>query len=138
MREHYYHLFGKWRTGVYLGEHEPFTMTNLLRAISSGTSFMTNGPALWFELAPGPPGSENSISCQALSSPEFGPLEKMRIFYGRTGDNEETTLYDQQYQDGVYSDRQEIPVATDTAAGYFRCEVCTGSGKMAFSNPIWI
>ncbi len=138
MREHYYHLFGKWRTGVYLEEHEPFSMTNLLHALTSGNSFMTNGPALRFELVSGRSGSKNSISCELLSSPEFGPLERLRVFYGRTGDSEETSLIDQFYQAAEYGDRQEIPVAPDTAAGYFRCEVYTGYGKMAFSNPIWI
>jgi len=142
MREHYYHLFGKWRTGIYLPAGDQFNLSNMLQALSSGNCYMTNGPALLFESKQETGSDLQSdllqIHCQIRSAKEFGSLRRLHVLRGRYSTGLEKTIVEKNYDDNVYEDNQMITVTTPEDTGYYRCEVYTDCGKMAFSNPVWI
>ena len=144
MKEHYHHLFGKWRTGIYMGSSS-FTLENCLAVIKEGNCFMTNGPALQFMAQddPGwfPMGSNCSrIKCLRLevkSTNEFSAIEKTRIFYGIIGNSKESIIFEKNPEKKCYYFEQEFEPSVQHDAGYFRAEVYTESGYQALSNPIW-
>jgi len=144
MRENYLHLFGQWRTGVYM-ETEKRTMAGILNAIRRGTCFMTNGPALSL-MAKDDQGWQQSgkqlknitrIKLQARSSPEFSALKSVKIFIGFTGSKHESNLYQDDLDQQHYEYQKEIDFLPEKRNGYFRAEIVTQSGRMALSNPVW-
>jgi len=141
MREHYYHLFGKWRTGVYLKPGTEFTLSNLLQAFATGSCFMTNGPALSFQVKTGVDplsrSGSRTLMFSALSSKEFGALTRIRVMQGIAGEDKETQLIDAALENGTENYQSSHTVRHNTASCYYRCEIYTNLGKMAISNPIW-
>ncbi len=142
MREHYYHLFGKWRTGVYLQPGTEFTLQNLLRAIATGRCFMTNGPAVSFQVKANPDSpslsSKRTIECSALSSKEFGMLRRIRVIKGIVGQDKETQVVDEILENSTENFQASYTFSHNAGSCYYRCEIYTVSGKMAFSNPVWL
>ncbi len=141
MREHYYHLFGKWRTGIYLEPDIEFTLINLLNALRTGNYFMTNGPALLFKSGVEAPSAytddKSRIRCHALSSKEFGALKKIRVLQGMVGADMEKVIIEEEFGNDTESYKKNFALAPAGKSCYYRCEIFTDSGRMAFSNPIW-
>ena len=133
MREHYYHLFGRWRTGVYLEDGDAFSLTSLLKAMNTGNCFMTNGPAIHFSA-----GTDSvSLRSRIASSPEFGLITHVRIIEGIIGSDHESVIQEKRYEPAAGSDDWSLPVTDTKQAVYYRSEVSTEKNRMAFSNPIW-
>ena len=144
INEHYQHLFGKWRTGVYLNNN-PIGIPPILNSIRQGNCFVTDGPALQFKVLSGeswhPMGSTGvtpiKIHLMARSSPEFNSLATVKIFIGSFDSGTEKILIDESFKDERFEYDQTIPLKQVIEKGYLRAEVCTKSGSMALSNPIW-
>jgi hypothetical protein len=140
MREDDLHLFGKWRTGLYTKNDEK-RMDQILEAMQTGNCFMTNGPALQLTASETSMGGTvnvlTSLSLEALSTPEFGTIGLVQVFYGNKTENKEHVIYQKRFTDKVLQYSETIKVSDDTP-GYVRCEVQTITGCQALSNPIWI
>lgn len=144
MEENYYHLFGVWRTGVYL-KSENIGINSILQSIISGNCFLTNGPALKFEAISGKNkfdmGSHcdriDTININAVSSSEFGKIAKLTVFHGIIGGNSEKIIYQKDYPNTFYEYNLNFGIEQNKMNGYFRCEVETEKNKLALSNPIW-
>lgn len=144
MRENNSHLFGIWRTGVYLNEQ--FTITEILKSFSYGTCFMTNGPALQFTALMGQDwypsgGSYKNISklrIESLSTPEYSYITKVKIFIGFFEEKKEQIYIDLEVPDNTLHHIHEIDFPEIKQEGYTRVEITTAEGYQAFSNPIWI
>ena len=89
MRENYHHLFGKWRTGVY-STYKHVSNDKVLRAITEGNCFITNGPAvnleahidgIWRYM-----GSRckdiSELKISACTTEEFGSLKRIMLEVG--------------------------------------------------------
>jgi hypothetical protein len=133
MREHYYHLFGRWRTGVHLEDDTPFSLDSLLKAINTGKCFMSNGPALFFSTE----NDGSSLRCRIATSAEFGLISRVKIIRGIIGDDRETVVQEKHYEPHTGSDDWSLPVVLAERTAYYRCEVITEKNRMAFSNPVW-
>ena len=144
MRENYYHLFGNWRTGVYIPDGR-INLDTLLSALKSGNCFMTNGPALLFELHDKKDsywmGEEclNPINCviKARSTGEFGAVESIKLFVGSLDKKMESLFYLESLPGDNIEYHQEINLKNIPKRGYFRIEVTTKLNFQALSNPIW-
>jgi hypothetical protein len=144
LRENYLHLFGYWRTGVYLPDGEQ-TMSSILEAMCNGACFMTNGPALSLQA-----GDQNTwqhpggrlanisrIRLAARSSQEFSALRTVTLLSGFTGAAHERLFFQREFEPEQYDYEQEIDFSSQGRNGYIRAELITRSGKQALSNPIW-
>ena len=144
MRENDLHLFGKWRTGVYMDD-KVMTIKNVLNQMVSGNCFLSNGPALQMKVqsqgAWYPMGSfciEPSIlRIELLSTPEFSTLQNIRIFIGDINRSEEKSLFKKEFGDNIFHTSNEITLSDLPAQGYLRAEVRTLDGFESLSNPIW-
>lgn len=133
MRENDYHLFGVWRTGVFL-DGLPATITTVLEKIKSGNCFLTNGPAL--RLNANRSGNlKYQITIQARSGKEFGSLKTVKIIVGYCDTGKEEPLSTFSCQPGFFTEHS-IPI--EGSADYVRAEVTTSQRKMGISNAIWL
>lgn len=144
MRENYKHLFGKWRTGIYL-ESKAYDISSILEAMRNGNCFMTNGPALqlslradkdWIRMGGDCP-SPTKVKISALSTAEFSNLSSIKLFIGDLIKKEEFIIYNKDTDNNVYEFEQEIPLSNLPDSGYIRLEIKTAENHQAFSNPIW-
>jgi len=143
--ENYYHLFGKWRTGVFL-ESDTIETNSILQSIKKGNCFLTNGPALQFNALSN--GSKVSMGCSCSnieqlrisvnSSSEFGEIGKIKIVYGSFSDKKEKILFQKMLDNKNLNYNLEYELKEKFGSGYFRCEVTTTLNNIAVSNPIWI
>jgi len=145
MREHYHHLFGHWRTGVYC-QGQKLQPENLLDAMAAGKCYMSNGPALRFTGV-----DENNIihhsgdtvrnlkkiKVESRSSEEYGKLTTIIVYYGNTDMKSEVCWFTKQIPEGVLDFEEELSIQSVDYPGYFRMEVFTEKGFTALSNPIW-
>jgi hypothetical protein len=146
MRENTYHLFGKWRTGVYLDSSKK-DIAVILRQIKAGSCFMTNGPALDMQVEAGgkwrPMGAVCSkpsrIRISILSTAEFSWLKEVHILVGNTSTQAESILYTKTIKENTYHFATEVLLADQPlAGGYLRTEAITQENFKAYSNPVWI
>ena len=143
MRENKYHLFGKWRTGVYLPEG--FSLNGILEAFRQGNCFMTNGPALRFTALVGQNwrstgGSYKNITklkIESLSTPEYSGINSIKIFQGLHGKKEESIFAQLETPPQQMHHVWELEFSKKQHAGYLRTEIMTEAGYQAYSNPIW-
>ena len=144
MRENYFHLFGKWWTGVFVDsiENDGDKVVSRLR---EGNCYLSNGPAIkmhaysaekWF-----PMGSNCSVphklKLACLSSEEFSELKEVIFIIGNIEKKVEIEYFKHTFTESVYNFSKEINLKSLPEKGYFRTEVNTVSGHQAFSNPIW-
>ena len=148
IKEHGDQLFGKMRTGVYTSE---FTQEALLKALESGHSIATDGPAVNFTEE----NSEKSIigSCLstvsknfsliAVSTPEFGTLKNITITAGIKGDNFEKVIFSAD-SSNEYRFKKNFEFSTDRDA-YIRAEIwtnplnsCDKRSHFCLTNPFWL
>jgi len=144
MRENYNHLFGKWRTGIYLNHKKP-DIYSILESLRSGNCFMTNGPALIVEIydknkrymmgdhCPSPIRARIEVK----STEEFGPLSSIKIIIGDIDKGLESTYYKDNIDLARFEYDQQISLSNIPEKGYLRVEVKTEENYQALSNPIW-
>ncbi len=138
------HLHGVWRTGVYA--EQPATVETLINALHSGAVFCTNGPALEMEAA-GPNGRRpmgsvgaqaKQIRIRALSSAEFGSLDRFLLWGGKDG--RETVIYEHHFSDIPLAWDAQIDLPAAASYRYIRSQLTTKRNDKTFtalSNPIW-
>ncbi len=144
MRENDLHLFGKWRTGVYMDD-KVTTIENVLSQMVVGNCFLTNGPALQMKVQSEgiwyPMGSSciapSLLKIDLFSTVEFSTLQYIRIFIGDIIRTEEKSLFSKEFGDNVFQYSSEITLADMPARGYLRAEARTLKGFETISNPIW-
>jgi hypothetical protein len=144
MKEDYHHLFGKWRTGVYINVKDN-KIYESQKAIKRGNCFITDGPALQFEALDDrgwqTMGSEchniKRIKLEVLSSEEFSVIDKIIIKIGIIGKKHENLYIEKIFTKEYLHYKEEFNLPKQDGSGYFRAEVYTKSGYQALSNPIW-
>ncbi len=153
MRENYLHIFGHWRSGVYLPDGNK-SMTGILQGIQQGACFMTDGPALLLQACGGGGGDQNNwqhsgsrlqkitrLKVAARSSQEFSALENIKVISADEGADlrrqRERIIFNHDLAAESYDYEAEIDFAAEKRNGYIRAEVTTKSGRTALSNPIW-
>ena len=144
IEENYFHLFGVWRTGVYLDSSEISTLS-ILQSIKNGNCFITNGPALQFKAHFNGGGSsmgslcENikSLDIKANSTEEFGNINKIVVYQGLISDKSEKVILSEKLSEPKNQYEFDFNLEDQSKKGYYRCEIETELNKIALSNPIW-
>jgi hypothetical protein len=149
IRETGHQLFGKMRTGVYL---ESLSEENILRAIHSGKTIVTDGPVVNL-LIDSPThgissigetviGNKHSVSLEVRSSSEYGSIDSVKVFMGSTGVRETVIISEKLSQ--KYTANRNFSVEISRKS-YLRAEVWTSSfdsndaqPHFCLTNPIWL
>lgn len=144
-------IFGEMRTGVIL--NEPLTPESVLNALRKGRCIVTDGPVLQLRATPdngeeigtGEEAHERSVSVRvmALTTPEFGMINDVKIIRGMIGGRVEEILEEHR---GINKERFESRVRVEASAQcYIRAEATTeasssmdGESHFCLTNPIWI
>jgi hypothetical protein len=143
MREHYNHIFGTWRTGVYV-DNQKISPKNILSSFKAGKSFMTTGPALklmvlandsWHHSG-GIFTNIKKLKIEAKSSVEFSPLHNLKIYLGKKEGSHEDVTVEKILTNKPFYFISEFEIKL-TAEGYIRVEISTETGFHALSNPVW-
>ena len=132
--------FGKVRTCCYMGA---LTDGNVLNSLRNGKCFLTDGPAVGFEIGNAtlggtlkvPSHSSAQMRIRWNSTPEFGNLASIRVLRGNISagaETEETVLHPSNY-----SGNKTLSI-NSTKNCYYRLEATTDSGRRAYTNPIWL
>ena len=168
--------FGCSRTLVYLGDTPPSAFS-ILEAIRRGNCIITDGPFinLFFKNSDSErriPGdtienmgtSDWQLNIELKTTEEFGPLGKMRIYYGDINKRKESMLIYEDAFPKTYHDHFESLNITNALNsnvlpgthqkkdfrydsgitpspklnGYIRAELTTVKGNICLTNPIWI
>ena len=137
-------MFGYYRTGV---SSDNLNINSIIKSLKSGSCFITNGPYLEFATSINSQkymaGSiiKNNIAkihLHAISSPEFGLIEKIIIIKGIIGEkNEDECLEIKPF--GKYEYKIDYNVYIEKKC-YYRCKVdikTKNRPTFALSNPIW-
>lgn len=135
---------GKVRTGCYAGT---FSKENILNAMKSGNCFMTDGPALIFDINEAIPG-QSAIACKNetillnilwATTGEFGKMSNITVISGVIGENStasETFALDCGNGECYNHGREyEIRAKGDM---FVYASAMTDKGKRAYTNPVWI
>jgi hypothetical protein len=148
IRETGHQLFGKMRTGVYL---ESLSEENILRAIHSGKTIVTDGPAVNL-LIDSPTheissigetviGNKHSVSLEVRSSSEYGAIDSIKVFIGSVGVKEMVIISEKLSQKHTANRNFSLEI---TRKSYIRAEVWTSSSDsndaqphFCLTNPIW-
>jgi hypothetical protein len=144
MKENYFHLFGVWRTGVYIHQKKINT-SSILESIKNGNCFITNGPALQFQALFNSKMNLMGSKCEqidkleiyAKSSAEYGRITKIMLYNGAIGTESEKILVSENLNEPKIEFDFDFVVEKQIENGYFRCEIETELNKKALSNPIW-
>ncbi|MGA3286631.1 MAG: CehA/McbA family metallohydrolase [Bacteroidota bacterium] len=149
IRETGHQLFGKMRTGVYL---ESLSEENILRAIHSGKTIVTDGPVVNL-LIDSPThgissigetviGNKHSVSLEVRSSSEYGSIDSVKVFMGSTGVKEIVFISERLSQ--KYTTNRNFSLEIRRMS-YIRAEVWTSSfdsndaqPHFCLTNPIWL
>lgn len=153
IQEHHHQLFGSFRTVVAL-THDSEREQDILNAFSRGESYITDGPAVEMNVRK-PSGaitrmggaltsSSVTVEVRALSSPEFGTIERLLLYVGDISLKKEkmiSILQPREPQCGLEVYHQ-LNIEHHC---YVRCEVVTSAQNdfdkkphFCYSNPIWI
>jgi len=155
MREHHWHLFGRTRTAVLLGSQ--LSLPSVLFALRNGRACITTGPLMDLRII-----CENgriaqlgetimapvkNFSVQAISSTEFGGLEKVVVWLGDLQERRERILFETRVFAKTFSFFHTQPFNLPIGRFYLRGEVhSAGSGFLpknslpccGLTNPIWV
>ncbi len=144
-----FHLFGMHRTLVRAPNG--VQLPGLLAALQAGNAALSSGPAVRLraicagekpiEMGGTLRQRDARILVEAVSTPEFGPLESIRLILGRSAAAAEETLREIRLFPPGFAYRTALPLP-EIERGYVRAEArCVGwshgSGR-ALTNPIWI
>lgn len=149
LQERMKHLFGRWRTGLFFA-HAPRSPQDVLAAIKTGRVFVTNGPFLnmqvlnngqTFHLGQEVP-AVDQIVLQAISTPEFGSITRLALFWGDLEQKKENLVWEKSFdQTQEFNRTKKISLPLSGKNGYIRSQVITTTRKnhyMALTNAIWI
>lgn len=142
-----YHLMGRVRTALCIDG--AVTSHSVQSALRKKRVIISDGPFGDVQIR-GPEGRcyllgstvpahvENQIIIRAISSPDYGELEEIRLLAGnsQTGSEKETKWK----SPGGYRWIKNLQLPLSEQIGYIRLEVGTKKGSrsyQAFSNPIW-
>ncbi len=135
LRQSTSHRFGHARTWIHLDE--PPTRASLRRALSQGVpTILSNGP--WIGLRVPSASMEalrsrdGMVGLDAKSLPEFGMLDRVRLFGQRRGELRETLLHEAYVGGEEYSHRLQLPL--DFL--YLRAELTTTKGFLALTGAV--
>jgi len=137
------HILGNVRTVVHAISDK---FEDITEALKQGHAVVTDGPFIDIEVlshtAIAKPGDEivcgiNTIRAQFLSSQEFGAFKEGRIIAGNKIKNDEEVITDLKCNktDMKYHFRETFDMKDYL---YIRAECTTVTGKICFTNPIWI
>jgi hypothetical protein len=145
MRESDRQLFGRVRTGVFVGGD--LTDQAVLDALRNGRSIVTDGPFLGIgfrdeadcatAIGRTSRGPAFDLRIQGRTSDEFGAWEELVLYHGNLGRREETTPVRLGGADLKRTFVREVSVA-GTGPGYIRAEARTTKGHLCMTNPVWI
>jgi hypothetical protein len=155
MREHHWHLFGRTRTAVLLNDQ--LTLSSLMSALRNGSAGITTGPMFDLQMicANGRRARlgetiiepAKSFFVQAISSPEFGKLEKVVVWLGDLHARRERVLFESADFADPFSFSQTLPLDLPLGKFYLRGEAHSAGSEFlpqrslpcrALTNPIWI
>jgi hypothetical protein len=155
MREHHGHLFGRTRTAVLL--YAKLSLSSLMAALRNGRACITTGPMIDLQISgeTGEPARlgetmakpAKSFFVQAISSPEFGKLEKLIVRLGDLQARREKVLFETNAFANPFSFSHRQPLDLPPGQFYLRGEVqSAGSAFLpertlpcrALTNPIWL
>ncbi|NQV18175.1 MAG: hypothetical protein HQ534_06505 [Armatimonadetes bacterium] len=124
-------VFGKFHTVFNYKTNDP------IKGIKSGKIIVSNGPFLNFRLETNGkkypigstiPTNKAKIYYETKSTPEFGEIEKIKLFIGDYSKKVEKLILN--FQNGY---NLEIP-----ENGYVRMSMITSKMGRAYTNPVWI
>ena len=162
----YDNAFGKVRTLARLSAATGSGLNeqNVLRALKTGNTLLTDGPLALFSLTTGgnpqvaslggtitlPPGAELELSLIWSSSVEFGPVNKIALYLGTADGEDEITsripgLGDEIAAHGYQGSLEHTFRNWSDSPAYLRLEACSSGQSPAddalfycVTNPIWI
>jgi hypothetical protein len=144
MRENSKHLFGKWFTGIYV-INNTLSISSVLDALKSGNCYMTNGPALFLQVADKYKSYNMGEECpfpllctiKLRSNDDFGGLKNVYVYVGDMLNKEEIIYFQTSPDVPDLEYFNQIPLNNLPDRGYLRVEVETVYNYQALSNPIW-
>jgi len=151
MSEHPRHVFGRFRTAVKLKTR--LTLESVLNALRHGCATLTNGLLVELELISQDdeifwPGAQAAqaiarIRVRAISSPEFGRLQRVTIWRGNLKLKQEEVLYEYKNFTENYEFEAGLQWPALPENCYVRAEAVSSSASpscssRALTNPIWV
>ena len=125
-------IFGEVRTGVHL--KEKLSAEGIVQALTSEPSLISDGPFAEVELRFRSDGSSEAV-IEALSTPEFGAISAVRLYWGKEGETNERILIEENFQ-GRYQAKLRIDIPEPS--GYVRSEIRTDAGRFCLTNPRFV
>ncbi|MFC1650484.1 CehA/McbA family metallohydrolase [Candidatus Latescibacterota bacterium] len=159
--ERYEHIFGNVRTVVRAKSTD---RKDIFEALANGRALVTDGPFIDIAIfsndtvaCPGDvfpaditseranSGETVTVNASFISTPEFGPLKKVKIYGGAVKDsakdenteNEEMNILTADFPTPDFEYKYSEPFDVKGFI-YIRAECETAKGKICFTNPIWV
>lgn len=142
-------VFGEVRTGIFCTP--PIIPEKIVESIKNGRLVITNGPLMDFTvrneigerslLGGELNGSMLAVKYRAVSTPEYGPIRRLRFYSGNISARVEEPIYTIDFRDRKYSVQNEINLEPRGAYGYIRGELFSGDNEQklfCYTNPVWI
>ena len=150
IRENEEHRFGVWRTAVFLQE-APRTPDDIVNALKRGNVSVTNGPFvnMTVEQESGhtvPMGGlvqkADFVNLHILSTPEFGPIDQVRVLAGDLQTGREHTVWQKSFEaEHVWQLHEKITLRLSGQIGYIRCQAITRLAShrfWGFGNAVYV
>lgn len=132
LREADRQIFGEVRTCVYL--QKDLNVENIVETLRNEPSLVSDGPHAHLSLATDSDGSQHA-AITARSSPEFGSLRSVKLYWGAEGEKKERILLEDTQPGRLEAEyRHEI----GETRGYLRLEVTTETDRLCLTNPVFI
>jgi len=148
IREDKIHLFGKFKTGLFCKDIKE---TDIINSIRDGKAIITDGPVANLisngmvhsntSIGECISGTKHKFSLQALSSKEFGKIDKVTVFIGTIGDEEKVFFHLRDLNSCEFQKDFEIETRE---VSYVRAEVWTSASSsedklehFCITNPVW-
>jgi len=142
--------FGGGRTGIY---GNPSSQNDLLDAVRQGATFVTTGPYISVNYSEEP--DSYAVSCKgtntaaetmhihAISTPEFGNLQTIRVLAGSTrSEREERVIANISAREDPFEIIIPVDVSSLASGSYLRAEAVTtggsGEGCQAFTSAVYL
>lgn len=142
-------LFGQMRTGLFV--EKPFSEKHVLDAFGLGSFIITDGPVVNLRrkgeagltsIGQTITGSKLRFQLSALSTKEFGQIERLSVFRGASGNTEEEVMFSRDNAGFKLNATISLPVKE---ACYIRAELFTSANSsvdakshFCYSNPVWL
>jgi hypothetical protein len=155
LREHHWHLFGRTRTAALI--EGQLTLSSLMSALRNGRACITTGPVMDLQIM----GENGQRAClgetvdapvknffvQAISSAEFGKLERVVVWLGNLQARRERILFEAHDFADSFSFSQTLPLDLPAGKFYLRGEAFSAGSEFlperslpcrVLTNPIWV